>query len=150
MKRTIRIFVLAIAMVLYSATTFAQNENSKQRLTREQLAEAQAGKIAKQLAFDDETTAKFVATYCDCQKEIWALGPRPRHQKEKMTDAETGKAMKERFANSQKLLDIREKYYEKYSKFLSQSQIQRVYEMERQMMKRFADRGERRSPERHR
>ena len=42
---------------------------------------------------------------------------------------------------SEKILDIRQKYYKKYSQFLTQQQIQRVYELERQMMKRFAQKG---------
>lgn len=45
-------------------------------------------------------------------------------------------AIKERFERSQQLLDLREKYYEEYSKILTQKQIQRVYELERQAMNR--------------
>lgn len=145
MKRAFRLFLLTIAMVLCSGLTFAQHANNRQRLTREQLAEAQAEKIAKQLAFDDETTGKFITTFCNCQKEIWALGPRKRKPQAKMTDAETEQALKEKFANSQKLLNIREKYYQEYSKFLTQLQIQRVYELEKQMMKRLASHGKKRA-----
>ena len=39
---------------------------------------------------------------------------------------------------SEKILDIRQKYYKKYSQFLTQQQIQRVYEIEKNMMRRFA------------
>lgn len=41
---------------------------------------------------------------------------------------------------SEKILDIRQKYYKEYSKFMTQKQIQRVYEIEKNMMKRFAKR----------
>ena len=41
---------------------------------------------------------------------------------------------------SEKILDIRQKYYKEYSKFMTQKQIQRVYEIEKNMMKRFAQR----------
>ena len=34
------------------------------------------------------------------------------------------------------MLDIRKKYYKEYSKFLTQNQIKRVYELEQQMKKR--------------
>ena len=44
---------------------------------------------------------------------------------------------------SEKILNIRQKYYKKYSQFLTQQQIQRVYEIERQMRKRFAQKGPR-------
>lgn len=59
------------------------------------------------------------------------------------TDAQTEQEIKQRFEMSEKILNIRQKYYKKYSQFLSQQQIQRVYELERQMMKRFAQRGSR-------
>ena len=38
------------------------------------------------------------------------------------------------------MLDIREKYYYAYSKFLTPKQIQRVYDLERQDMQHFAKR----------
>ena len=62
---------------------------------------------------------------------------------EMKTDAQTEQEIKQRFEMSEKILNIRQKYYKKYSQFLSQQQIQRVYELERQMMKRFAQRGSR-------
>ena len=57
-----------------------------------------------------------------------------------MTEEETGQALKDRFAHSQKILDLRQKYYALYSEFLTQKQIWRVYELENQMMKRFSQR----------
>jgi subtilase family serine protease len=68
------------------------------------------------------------------QREIWALGPRAKRSKSN-SEAESEKAIQQRFTRSQKLLDIREKYYKEYSKFLTQKQIQRMYEIERQTMR---------------
>ena len=45
-----------------------------------------------------------------------------------------------RFDHSKRILAIREKYYEKYSKFLSQKEIEQVYELERQAMRRMSQR----------
>ena len=59
------------------------------------------------------------------------------------SDAQTEQEIKQRFEMSEKILNIRQKYYKKYSQFLTQQQIQRVYELERQMMKRFAQKGPR-------
>ena len=68
-----------------------------------------------------------------------------------LTDAEIEKNIKERFAHSRKLLDIREKYYGVYRGFLSPKQIQRVYELEKQVMKRFETKaGNKRMPQRRR
>lgn len=69
-----------------------------------------------------------------------ALGPRPRRNRGG-SEAQTEQQIKQRFEMSEKILNIRQKYYKKYSQFLTQNQIQRVYEIERQMMKRFAQKG---------
>lgn len=104
----------------------ATAQTPQQRMSREQLAETQAKYIARELAFDDNLSSQFVTTYCECQKEVWALGPR------------SGKdcSMQERFDRSQKLLDIRQKYYRLYREFLTDRQIENVYKLERRMMHR--------------
>ena len=131
--------VMAIALFVCSINATAQNNNNKQRISREQLAETQAKHIAHQLALDDATTQKYVATYCAYQKEVWALGPRvKRHSAANATEAEAAQANKARMEQSQKILDLREKYYEEYSKFLTQKQIERAYQLEQQVMRRLA------------
>lgn len=141
MKSIFKILLLVMAMTSLSANTYAQKDN-KQRITREQLAETQAKYIAREMAMDDMTTVKFIATFCQFQKEIWALGPRPKREASGRTDAETEQAIKKRFAHSQKILNLRQKYYEEYSKFLSQQQIVRVYELEKKMMDRLFHRSQ--------
>ena len=132
--------VIAIAMLLSSTAVQAQTEQSKkQRISREELAEKQARHIAHELALDDATTQKYVATYCAYQKEVWALGPHvKRHSAANATEAEAEQANKARMEQSQKILDLREKYYKEYSKFLTQRQIERAYELEQQVMRRLA------------
>ena len=115
MKNLLKINLMAVLLLVFC--TMATAQNPQQRMSREQLAEKQAKHIAHELAFDETTTQKFVETYCAYQQEVWAL-------------------IKERFERSQQILDLREKYYEEYSKFLTQQQIQRVYELERQAMNR--------------
>ena len=140
MNKMISMMVIAIAMLFSSNNTFAQS-NNQQRLSREELAEKQARHIAHDLALDDAATQKYVATYCAYQKEVWALGPRvKRHQSENATEAEAEQANKARMEQSQKILDLREKYYKEYSKFLTPRQIQRVYELEKKSMKRLQKR----------
>ncbi len=116
------VYLLVCLAVAVSATA----QTPQQRMSREQLAETQAKYIARELAFDDNLSSQFVTTYCECQKEVWALGPR------------SGKdcSMQERFDRSQKLLDIRQKYYRLYSRFLTDRQIENVYKLERRMMHR--------------
>lgn len=148
MEKIIRTLLLAVMMTACCVTTNAQDKG-KQRISREQLAETQARHIAQQLAFDDKTTAKFVDTYSRCQKEVWSLAPRKRVGKgASKNDRETEEAIEERFDRSQKLLDIRKKYYKEYSKFLTPKQIQRVYSIEKNMMKRLGKNANRRKNKR--
>lgn len=119
-----------------------QKREGKQRPNMEQFAKMQAQRIAQNLALDDKTSQKFVETFCNCRKEMAATrGSRPHKKKMEMTDAEADKIIKADFQQGRKLLDIREKYYKAYAKFLTSKQILRVYELERQDMKRFAQRG---------
>lgn len=141
MKNIIRLLLLVVSLTAFSGAVSAQNR--KQRLTREQLAEVQAKHIAKEMAMDKATSQRFIKTFCQFQRDIWALGPRPKQSHSQMTDEETGQALKARFAHSRKILDLRQKYYAIYSEFLTQKQIQRVYELERQMMERLSKRSRR-------
>jgi len=139
MKYLFKVLMVATLMAANCLVASAQNAD-RQRLSREKLAETQAKHIANDMGLDYATTKRFVETYCRCQKEVWALGPRPRRNKAKasepMTDEQTEQAIKERFDRSEKLLDIRQKYYKEYSKFLTQKQIQQVYEAEKRIMNR--------------
>ena len=126
-------------MAVCTTAVQAQTEQSKkQRISREELAEKQARHIAHDLALDDATTAKYVETYKACQQEVWALGPRVKRQQNNGSEAEAEQANKARFEQSEKILKIREKYYKEYSKFLTQKQIERAYELERKSMGRLA------------
>ena len=144
MKNIVRIALCAIMMAVCTTAVQAQDNtpSNKQRMTREQLAEAQAKHISHELALDDATCKKFIDTYIDYQKEVWALSPRAKRpemkdgKKVEKTDAEVEKAIQERFEHSQKILSIRENYYKKYRKFLSPKQIQRVYDIEKRGMNR--------------
>lgn len=141
MKNIFKIAMLAFVVAATSMTASAQkndkNRNSdERRVSREQLAETQAKYIAGELALDQAKTSKFVTTFCNQQKEIWAIGPRPKPQKSE-TEEQSKAAIEKSFDHSQKILDLRRKYYKEYSSFLTQKQIERVYELEKKMMKRF-------------
>ena len=144
MKRIIRIMALAMFMVCMSMGANAQNKQKKDgsRMSVEQLTELRAKRIAQALALDDATAQKFTTTFCACQKELYAANKAMKENKGKkrseMTDAEIETIQKDRFKQSRKLLDLREKYYGEYRKFLSARQVQRVYELEKQDFKKFA------------
>lgn len=136
MKNILRIALTVLMTALLGLTASAQNATQQQKKTREQLAEAQAQYIARQLALDDQVAAQFVTTYCNAQKELWAIKPHMRGKGKCTTEADAQQAIGDRFERSQKILALREKYYKQYSRFLTQKQIERVYQLERGMMKR--------------
>lgn len=123
MKQLFRVIFIAIMIVASGATAVAQN-NSSQRLSREELATKQAQYIAHELALDELTTNKYVETYCQYQRDVWALGPRK------------GLTTEQRLDRSQKILDLRKKYYHIYSGFLSEQQIDKAYKLEKKLLDR--------------
>lgn len=146
MKISFRIFLFAAAMMTCYETVYAQR-NDDRRPTREELAEKQAKHIAGAMALEDAVAERFVETFCRCQQEIWALGPKIgshpfRDAASETNEAAAGQEISARFERSQKILDIRRKYYEEYSGFLTQKQIEHVYELERRMIDRLARRSD--------
>lgn len=142
-KLVLRLIMVMCMMTISSTLVNAQatkpgvQKTERQRMTREQLAETQARHIANQLALNDETSEKFTMEYCSYMKELWAIGPRAgKKQQGEMTDAQAEAKTKQDFERSQKILDLRQKYYKRYSNFLTQRQIQRVYKIEKQMRNR--------------
>lgn len=138
MKKLLKIMLSVIFLMTFCCAANAQQ--GKKRVSREQLALTQARHIADELALDDATSQRFINTYCEYQKEVWALDKPTRKKGQQMSDKETEQLLKARFAHSQKILDLRQKYYGIYSEFMTQKQIQNVYKQERQMMNRLAKR----------
>lgn len=137
MKRayqTILLMIMAIAIAIPADA----REQRKGKPSRDQLAQVQAQKIAEELKLDDNASKQFVTAFTQCQKEVWNSRPanerRKRDKNADMTDAEAQQIIKERFAHRQKINEIQEKYYAEYSKFLTQKQILKVYDLEKKMM----------------
>lgn len=129
MKNLLKINLMSVLVLVFYTMGIAQDHH--ERMSREELADKQAKYIANKLAFDEATTQQFVKTFCAYQQEMWALGP--KHKAEPTNDEEAERAIKERFECSQQILNLRQKYYEEYSKFLTPIQIQQVYKMERKV-----------------
>lgn len=162
------LMMVTVSMVTFAQNAEQKNKRNlerkpgtqKERITPEQFAERQARSIASTLAFDDATTTRFVETFCNYRKELIALkgkdkkqpkaeaapqaqgekpeARKPRMEKKVRTEAETKEMLEGRFEMNQKMLDLRKKYYKEYSKFLSQKQIERVYDLEKKQADKFA------------
>lgn len=138
--KTTRTIILTLMLVF---TTFGtQAQNAKQRMSREQMAETQAKHIAADLNLTGKTYDRFVETYENYKKELWQTVPKCRKKncRNSETEEQAAEKMRKRFERSQKVLDIRNKYYQEFSKFLTQKQIEQMYEKERKMMKRLSER----------
>ena len=138
MKNILKVAAATLAL-LCCTSTFAQEakpKQPKQKVTPEQIATTQAQEIALSLGMDDATTAKFTATFVKYRMEVRELqkarkSATPKVARREMTDQQVEEQIKAQFAHSRKVLDIREKYYGEYRKYLNPRQIQRVYELEK-------------------
>lgn len=142
MKQLMKIMTVAIALLAVCSSAQAKgNKKQSSCPSREQFVQAQANEIANDLALDESVAKQFVATYTECQKEIWNCGPRhdmgrKNRRNSVTTDAEAEQIIKERFEHRNKINAIQEKYYKEYSKFLNQRQILKLYDLEKKMMRK--------------
>ncbi len=137
-------WMLVVALMMGTQVMNAQNDKSKDRKehkrpSMEQISEMQSRRIVDDLGLDDKTAAKFSDVYKKYMKEMNDLRLKNMPKKSDMkkgepnkpksfTDAEVDKMMRNRFTQARKMLDIREKYYNEFRKFLSAKQVQKVFD----------------------
>ena len=114
----------------------AEQKVERKRMTAEQMTEIRINRMMNELSLDDATAAKFKETYqkymeemaklrAECPLKDWGkMGDTKGHRR---TDAEVEKSIQDRFAMSRKKLDLREKYYKEFRKFLSPRQVEKIY-----------------------
>lgn len=136
-------WMLVVAFMMGTQVINAQADKPKgkrehKRPTMEQIIQMQSQRIVDELGLDDKTAAKFAEVYKKYMKEMDDLRKqympaKSDFKKDKpsvpksLTDAEVDKMMRDRFAQARKMLDVREKYYDEFRKFLSPKQVQKVY-----------------------
>ena len=136
-------WMLVVAFMMGTQVINAQADKPKgkrehKRPTLEQIIQMQSQRIVDELGLDDKTAAKFAEVYKKYMKEMDDLRKqympvKSDFKKDKpsmpksLTDTEVDKMMRERFAQARKMLDVREKYYDEFRKFLSPKQVQKVY-----------------------
>ena len=138
MRHILKITLLLATLLLAVPVAGREAKERRHKPSKTEMAQKQASRIADELGLEDETRDRFVATFVNCQKDIWGLHPgRPKNKRgPSMTDEQADSLIRARFDHSQRMLDTRRKYYEEYLKFLTPRQIDRVYDLERDMMKR--------------
>ncbi|ERI85076.1 hypothetical protein HMPREF1981_01962 [Bacteroides pyogenes F0041] len=167
--RTKIVYVMAIALFIVGhSSVFAQNKGDKEKKeapTREQITKMKVNRAVKALMLDDATAAKFAPVYekyltelHECCVSINGISGTSKKKSlasdnntaplSEKTDAEIAKLLKEQFAQSRKMMDIREKYYGEFSKLLSQRQVMKVYRMEKNGANKFGKKNDRRRGQR--
>ena len=137
-------WMLVVAFMMGTQVVNAQADKPKgkrehKRPTMEQIIQMQSQRIVDELGLDDKTAAKFAEVYKKYMKEMDDLRKqympvKSDFKKDKpsmpksLTDAEVDKMMRNRFTQARKMLDIREKYYNEFRKFLSAKQVQKVFD----------------------
>ena len=137
-------WMLVVAFMMGTQVINAQADKPKgkrehKRPTMEQIIQMQSQRIVDELGLDDKTAAKFAEVYKKYMKEMDDLRKqympvKSDFKKDKpsmpksLTDAEVDKMMRNRFTQARKMLDIREKYYNEFRKFLSAKQVQKVFD----------------------
>lgn len=134
--------MIAAVMMIGSATTVnaqeARDDNGRRHLTEDEMISKRTNQMVQVLMLDDATAAKFVPVYSQYLKErMECRGKKHEHAgkddkaMDTKTDAEIDQMMKDNFAQSHKMLDIREKYYAKLHDILTPKQIMKIYQTER-------------------
>lgn len=135
--------MLLVACIIGAQSMSAQSrepgKKPHRRMSVEQMSEMQANKIANNLGLDDKKTARFKEVYKKYTRELNDLWKKNKPEKPKvkpgedkvrpmLSDAEVDKMMRTRFAISRKMLDIREKYYNEFRKFMTPKQVQKIFD----------------------
>lgn len=124
--------LLMIAVLSVNVSLFAQDNNKRRndKPTKEQRVEMQVKRMSSNLMLNDAQSAKFAVEYKKYLDDMAALRmPRPEKKdslKKSLTDAEQIKMMKDRFANQHKMINLKEKYYNEFCKFLTPAQAQKA------------------------
>lgn|SRR5574344_867141 len=142
MKKYLFLMVAAVMILGSSPSVTAQNANGKKekkQFNEEQMITNRTQRMVQALMLDDATAAKFSPLYgqyikelMDCRKMNMNANKGKNKNMDNKTDEEVDKIIQNQFAQSRKLLDIREKYYTKFRKIISAKQTFRIYQTEKQ------------------
>ena len=130
--------LLFVALILSVQNIMAQGHHG--RFNLDKFSEYHCRNISADLNLDEATASEFLAIYKRYVKEIHTLKLSCADHKnvctrqencDEMSDDEIDRAIRNRFLQTRKMLDIREKYYHEFRKCLSPRQIERMYRKER-------------------
>ena len=133
MKTTIRVSVLLMLTLL---SLGAQSQNSTRiPPVRERILQAKLVEIRRSLNLDQATMQQFRPIYIQYEKEISGVNINNqvrlmRANYDSLTSEEAERLVMVQLENAKKLIEIREKYYNKFKTVLTPQQIVKLYQTE--------------------
>jgi hypothetical protein len=125
-----KLLILLLSTVLCVSSAAAQQKNEKKRYfknsekpNKEEIIEKKCKKAAGRLMLDDATAARFTPVYKAYLNELSEnTGFKKLRKDGEANDSDIDKNVQDNFAKARKAVDIREKYYNAFRKFLSAKQ----------------------------
>jgi Spy/CpxP family protein refolding chaperone len=133
MKPTIRVFVLLMFALL---STGAQSQHSTRIPPfRERILQAKLVEIRRSLNLDQATMQHFRPIYIQYEKEISGVNIKNQVRLmsanyDSLTSEEAERLVMAQLENAKKLIEIRERYYNKFKTVLTPQQIVKLYQTE--------------------
>jgi hypothetical protein len=134
-----KLIILIIGAAICFSATAQENQVSKKRqwnknekADKEMLIEKRCKKIADKLMLDEATAAKFkdvYKAYLSELKQSFDLKKSAEQNNKELSDADIDNNVKNGFAKSRKAIDVREKYYSEFRKFLTPKQARTALNM---------------------
>ena len=116
----------------------AVNLNAQQPANRQQAMqriEQQVQHYSEVFALSEEQAQQFATLYKAYNKQMRAIHDQYRHERPAagttLTDEQIEQRILDNFAQSRAILDAREQYYKEFRKFLTPTQINRIFEDEK-------------------
>ncbi|MDR1197586.1 MAG: hypothetical protein LBK94_01045 [Prevotellaceae bacterium] len=126
MKKLLIILLSAILCVSADAQQkFEKKRHFKnsEKPNKEEIIEQKCKKAADKLMLDDVTAVKFIPVYKAYLNELSEnIGFKKLNKDGETNDSDIDKNVRENFAKARKAVDIREKYYSEFRRFLSAKQ----------------------------
>lgn len=132
-----RFLLIILAAAIASAPASAAAKPKKEKPSSEQLAVKQACYIANSLNLDSKETQQFIDVYSRYQSEAMKIKQVPKSNKAPATDDEARKLIKSQIESSEQQIKLHKKYYQIYSSFLTQTQIWKVYQLEKKIRRQY-------------
>lgn len=131
-----KLILSALALVLVSVATMAQNNNGgqRQRMTPAEMYNLQAERLAKQMKLNDEKSESFKVLYLDYQTARHnAENPKGEDKKaeridyKKMTDEQATELIQKSFAAQEAQLAVDKAYLPKFLEILTPVQAAQIF-----------------------